>query len=350
MNVALGAFLGVLLWALAPTIFALMGATGELARTATTYLRVYAAFAPFTTIAYAFDNYLRISGQIRRSLVANVFLGVCGAVLEFIFQGPLGMGVGAAALAYSLAICASVGISAWPFFWGNLQLKFVKPRFAWADVWEVFRCGLSTFLDNVAGRVTSIVMNMALLALGGGEAVSIYGCAMFAEGIVVPLLYGTLDALQPAVGYNWGARDYGRVKRLELLCFGSAALLSAAWVVLLNAMPGFFVNLFLPRADEAFMAEAIFALRIFSAGLLLRWFTFATQMFLVGVGDSVGATLIALCSALVFPLPLIWLLQPLGLTGLWLNGVVTAVLTTVLAAALLLQLRGRVRILREQDA
>lgn len=349
-NIALGTCLGLLLWLLAPTIFSLLGATGELAAAATTYLRVYAAFAPISTIAYAFDNYLRISGRIRRSLVANTFLGVCGAVLEFIFLGPLGMGIGAAALAYSLAIAFSVCIAAWPFFRGELQLRFVRPSFTLGEAWEVFRCGFSTFLDNVAGRVTSIVMNMALLAMGGEEAVSIYGCAMFAEGFIIPLLYGTLDALQPAVGYNWGAREYQRVKGLEIWCFGSAACLSVVLVALINAVPGFFVKLFLPQAGESFMAEAIVALRIFSLGLLLRWFCFATQMFLVSIGDSFSATVIALCSALAFPLPLIWLLSPLGLTGLWLNSVVTAVLTTILSVVLLLRLRRRVRTLAQSDA
>ncbi|MDO5709387.1 MAG: MATE family efflux transporter [Coriobacteriales bacterium] len=348
-NIALGTFLGLLLWLLAPTIFRLLGATGELAQSATLYLRVYAAFAPISTIAYAFDNYLRISGRIRRSLVANTFLGVFGAVLEFIFLGIFGMNIGAAALAYSLAIIFSVGIAIWPFFRGELQLKFVRPHFSLAEAWEVFRCGLSTFLDNVAGRITSIVMNTALLAMGGENAVSIYGCAMFAEGFIIPLLYGILDALQPAVGYNWGARDYQRVKRLELLCFGSAACLSVFLVILINAAPGFVVRLFLPQAEEAFMTEAVFALRIFSLGLLLRWFCFATQMFLVSIGDSVSATLIAVCSAIAFPLPLIWLLSPLGLTGLWFNSVVNAVLTAALSVVLLLRLRGKVRVMSAQE-
>lgn len=203
MNVATGLALGFVFWFLAPTFFSLMGATGDLARLATTYLRVYAAFASFTTIGYALDNYLRISGRINRSLAANTFMAFFGAVLEFILLGPCGLGVGAAALSYSLAMVSAVLIALWPFLRGGLQLRFVRPRFSLAEVREVFRCGVSTFLDNIAGRVTSVFMNTALLATGGEEAVSIYGIAMFTEGVIVPIIYGTLDALQPAVGYNW---------------------------------------------------------------------------------------------------------------------------------------------------
>ena len=346
MNVATGALLGMLLWVLAPTIFELMGATGQLARLATTYLRVYAAFAPLTTIGYALDNYLRISGRIRRSLFANTFMAVFGALIEFVLLGPCGLGVGAAALSYSLSMLSGVLIAVWPFVRGGLQLRFVRPRFSRADVFEVFRCGVSTFLDNVAGRITSIVMNAVLLAMGGEQAVSIYGCAMFAEGIIIPLIYGTLDALQPAVGYNWGAREYGRVKRIELWCFGTVAAISALWIVILNAVPQHIVGLFLPSAEGGFLAEAVWALRLFSLALVVRWFAFAAQCFLVSVGDARGATLMAVCSALAFPLPLIWLLMPLGLTGMWLNNAANSVLTSILGCILLLRLRNRVRAMR----
>lgn len=348
MNVATGALLGALLWVLAPTIFELMGAAGDLARLATTYLRVYAAFAPLTTIGYALDNYLRISGRIRRSLCANTFMAVFGALVEFVLLGPCGLGVGAAALAYSLAMLSAVLIALWPFLRGGLQLRFVRPRFCWADVYEVFRCGVSTFLDNVAGRVTSIVMNAVLLSMGGEQAVSIYGCAMFAEGIIIPLIYGTLDALQPAVGYNWGAREFGRVKGIELWCFGAVATISVVWIAVLNAVPQLIVRLFLPDAAGAFLAQGVWALRLFSLALVLRWFAFASQSFLVCVGDARGATLMAVCQALAFPLPLIWLLMPLGLTGMWLNNAANALLTSVLGAVLLLRLRDRVRAMRDE--
>ena len=349
LNVILGAVLGGALWLLAPAIFAAMGAEGDLARAATTYLRVYAAFAPLVTNAYAFDNYLRISGRIKRSLVANTFMAVFGAVLEFILLGPADLGVGAAALSYSLAMVASIGIAAYPFVRGGLQLRFVRPRFRLADMVEIVRCGISTFLDNIAGRVTSIVMNAALLAMGGEQAVSIFGVAMFSEMIIVPIVYGTLDALQPAVGYNWGARDYGRVAALERWCFGGVAVVSLVYLALVLAFPEPIVLLFVPDASAAFLAEAVWALRLFAAAFAVRWFAFAAQSFLVNVGEAVPATVISVCSALAFPLPLIWLLSPLGLTGLWLNNAVNAVLTSMLGAVLLLRLRTKMRAMRDES-
>ena len=343
MNVATGAILGLVFWFLAPILFELMGADGELAKLATVYLRVYAAFAPFTTICYALDNYLRISGRIRRSLVANILMAVSGAAIEFVLLGVFGFGVGAAAVSYSLAMFVAVLFALWPFLRGGLQLRFVRPRFSWTDAFEVFRCGVSTFLENITGRLTSIVMNIVLLGMGGADAVAIYGMCMFAVYIAIPLIYGMLDALQPAVGYNWGARDLGRVKGLEFLCFGASAVVSLAYMVVLLALPQFFVGLFMPEADGALLLEAETALRIFAVSLSIRWFTFGAQSFLINVGDAVPATVVSVCSAFVFPLLLIWLLMPLGLTGMWLVEPVNAGCSAVLGAFLLLRLRRKIK-------
>ena len=71
----------------------LMGAEGELAAQAVQYLRVYALFSPLTTILFAVDNYLRICGKIRTSMVLNIFMAAMCALLEFIFLYVFRFGV-----------------------------------------------------------------------------------------------------------------------------------------------------------------------------------------------------------------------------------------------------------------
>lgn len=350
MNVVLGGVLGLLFGVLAPLIFSLMGAEGELAHQASLYLGVYAAFAPLTTIAYALDNYLRISGRIRRSLFANIFMAVFGALIELVLLGVCGLGVAAAAFSYSFAMVCTAAIELWPFLRGKLQLCFVRPRFSLRDTVEVFRCGVSTFLDNVTGRITSIVMNAVLLRIGGTDAVAICGMCLFSEFFAIPLIYGVLDALQPAVGYNWGARLFDRVKQLELWCFGAAAVIALAYMGVLLAFPEVFARLFMPAASPELMVEAARALRLFALALSLRWFVFGTQSFLVNVGEAVPAAIISVCNAIAFPLPLIWLLSPLGLTGIWLNDLCSVALTSVLGGVLLVSLCAKIRAMQREQA
>ena len=85
------------------------------------------------------------------------------------------------------------------------------------------------------------------------------------------------------------------------------------------------------------MEMAVQALLLFSLTYVTRWFSFATQSFLSAIEKPVAASMISVSTALVFPVLLIVVLWPLGLTGLWLNFAVTAVLAGILALILLLR-------------
>ena len=99
MIVGTGALIGGVLFAIAPLLIRLMGAQGEFAALAVQYLRVYALCSPVTTIVFAMDNYLRICGIIRGSMLLNILMSVLSAVLEFLFLFVFRWGIWGAALA-----------------------------------------------------------------------------------------------------------------------------------------------------------------------------------------------------------------------------------------------------------
>ncbi|MBO7673843.1 MAG: MATE family efflux transporter [Atopobiaceae bacterium] len=343
LNVGTGLVTGLAFLIAAPIIMELMGATGELARQATLYLRVYSVFLPLTSIGFAADNYLRICGRIRRSMWANVLMAASGAAIEFVLLGVLRLGVGAAALSYCVAMLLAVVVSLWPFFRGGMDLSFVSPRFSGELVAQIVTSGLPSFLENVAGRVSSIVLNVALLSLGGEVAISIYGVLMFTDAIIVPLIYGTVDSLQPAVGFNWGAGNLARVRALERCCFAATAVLSAVYIAVVLAFPSQIVLVFVPGADAAFMEEATFALRAFCLSFVVRWLPFATQAYMVAAGQPRLASIVSVGQALVCPVVALFALWPLGLTGLWFNMPVASALAAVLSGAVLAVFRRTAR-------
>lgn len=339
--VGLGALAGGVLYLLAPTLLGWMGAEGELLSLAVTYMRVYALFSPLVSIVFAADNYLRICGRIKTSMWLNVLMSVLCAGLEFFFLYVLRLGIAGAALGTCLgmAICAVLAMG--PFLAGRMPLRFGRPRFTRHLVGSIFSCGCPTFLSNIAGRVTSILMNMVLLRLGGAAAVSVYGILMYVDGFIMPLLYGMCDSLQPAVGYNWGAGRRDRVLAIEKRCFAASAVISLAAAALLLAFPAPTASLFVGGSGSDVLAMAIPALRLFSLGYLTRWFSFAAQSFLSAVEKPLQASILSVTVALVFPVALIVALWLWGLTGLWCNQPGTALLAAVLAAGLLLDFRRR---------
>lgn len=339
-----GIGMGVVMYAAAPLLMQIMGANGEFASLAVQYLRVYALCSPVTTIVFATDNYLRISGRVRASMFLNIFMSALTVVLEYTFISVLHWGIRGAALGAcgGMFICAVIALT--PFALGRMPLKFVRPRFSGAMMKQIITCGSPNFLNNIAGRITSILMNMLLVRLGGENAVSIYGVLMYVDGFVQPLMYGTCDSLQPAVGYNWGAGRRDRVKAIERYCFGASAIICLVSAAIVFLFPGTIASIFLQLDGEAALAsEAIWALQLFSATYLTRWFSFATQSYMLAVEESIPAAIISICTALVFPVILVAALWSLELTGLWLNFAGTSVLAGILSGAVLMRFRKKMK-------
>lgn len=95
MIVGTGVAVGGILFVAAPFLIGMMGAEGEFAHAAVQYLQVYAICSPITTIVFAMDNYLRICGKIRGSMVLNILMSVLSAILEFVFLFVFRWGIGA---------------------------------------------------------------------------------------------------------------------------------------------------------------------------------------------------------------------------------------------------------------
>lgn len=340
MIVGAGIVIGGILFAAAPLLIRLMGAEGEFADFAVQYLRVYAICSPITTIIFAVDNFLRICGFIRGSMLLNIFMSVISAILEFLFLGVFRWGIWAAALATCSGMLVCVLIAFIPFFRGKAQLRFCRPRFGRRMIRQIIACGSPNFLNNIAGRITSILMNAILVRLGGESAVSVYGVLMFADGVVQPLLYGMCDSLQPAVGYNWGAQKYSRVRAIEKCCFAASAVVSLLAVAVIALFPEQITNLFVADADADFLRVSVWALQLFSLTYITRWFSFATQSYMLAVEKPLPASLISVGTALVFPVLLIAVLWPLGLTGIWLNFAGTALLAAILSLIILRKVRS----------
>lgn len=334
MIVLSGIFVGVLLYAAAPALIGFMGAKGDFARFATEYLRVYAICSPVTTIVFAADNYLRICGRIRYSMFVNIFMSVISAVLELIFLSVFRQ-VWAAALATCTGMAFCVLLSFLPFFRGKMQLRFCRPHFSARMVRQIISCGTPNFLNNIAGRITSILMNLLLVRFSGEAAVSIYGILMYVDGFIQPLLYGMCDSLQPAVGYNWGAGRFSRVRALEKCCFAASLVISVVSAIVIFLFPSQITLLFMAGADAPFLTMCTGALQLFALTYATRWLSFAAQSYLLAVGKALPASIISLSIALLFPVLFVIAFWQLGLTGLWLNFAGSSLMAGLLALFLL---------------
>ena len=331
--------IGALFWVLAPWMMELMGATGSLRDMASDYLRMFALFAPFGTILFAVDNYLRICGKVKTSFALNLFTSTFGCILEFTMLSIFHMGTLGAGLAFSIAISTGACLALIPFMMNKMLLRFVRPRISKAIIKEIMLSGTPAFLNDVAGRITLILLNYELMVQAGVRAVSVYGFLIFAGSFIFPLLYGICDALQPAVGYNWGAKRYDRIRQLERYIFATVGFVSLLMAAIMGFFPDFCTRIFIADAGEEILLLSRDAFCLYALSFAFRWFPLCVQSLFTAVERTKLASTLSFCSTTILPILVLFALKPLGLFGLWLNAPVTWALASALSLVILVMFR-----------
>lgn len=339
-------FMGSVMFIAAEPLSRMMGASDLLLDTAVRYLRTAALCSPLATIFFAMDNYLRISGFVKTSMVINIGCNLFTVVLLTFFLLGCGMDVVGSALATSISMCVCSVVAMIPFVARKALLKFVKPKFSFSMIKEIAACGSPVFLNNVSGRVTSILMNISLMTIGaetlgagGGQtAVAVYAVLMYSSDLCWPLLYGIADSLAPALGFNWGAKNYGRVKGIVRCAYIGTAIIGLVSTSFLFFCPDLIASWFVNAEDVILLEVSTVAIRLFCFAYLFRWIGVTTQSYFSAIGKPLEATVISVATAFVFPILLLGALWSFGLDGIWFNFVGVNILTAILSVILLLKL------------
>ena len=337
--------MGTLMFVAAEPLCRMMGADDVLLDTSVRYLRTCALCSPLASIFFAMDNYLRISGYVKTSMVINVLSNLATLGLLTFFLIGLDMDVVGSALATSISMCLCSIVAMIPFLCRKTLLQFTKPKFHIAMFKEIAACGSPVFLSNISGRVTSILMNISLMALGveawgeggGTTAVAVYAILMYSSDLCWPLLYGISDSLSPAIGYNWGAENYDRVKKITKCAYVGTAIVGLVSSSILFFFSDTVATLFANAEDVMLLEESARAIKLFCFAYLFRWFVVTTQGFFSAIEKPVMAALMSVATALVFPVFMLVILWGLGLNGIWLNFVGVNLLAAILGIVLLIK-------------
>jgi putative MATE family efflux protein len=328
-------FTGTLMFAFAPQIIGLMGAETDVAQQAVAYLRIAAVCGPLVALVFAMDNFLRISGFVRGSMLLNLLMSVLQIGLLVLFVVVWEMGLIGSCIAIHLGMMSGAFVALIPFLRGKSVLKFCRPRFSMQMLKQIVACGSPTFLNNMAGRLFSLVMNALLIRLGGTNAVAAFAVLMYSSDLVHPVLYGLCDSLQPAIGYNWGAEAYDRVKTLVRCVFGTTAAMSILAIGVMFGFPRQIASIFVAASETELLDLSAHALKLYSVKFFFWWFGFTTTSFYNAIQKPGNAAILTLATAIVFPLLMVGLLWPLGLNGLWLNQAATYIPVGIIAFVML---------------
>jgi len=287
---------------------------------------------------------VRSEGNARVTMISIILQSVLSILLDFIFMKPLHMGIKGAALSAIISQGAAVVYLLSYYLSGRSYLKLhwrnLAPERNIAK--SIFAIGVSQMVQTSATSVAAFFIVRMATTYGGDTALSAFGIIQRILGPVSQLSQVLGQAMQPIIGFNYGAGRYKQVlKTLKIAAFWAIAI-SAAVVAILFIIPEPIVRIF--NKDTQLVAATVFAVRrVFLMVPFFGFFNIAQQVF-ASIGKAVPTFIISVTRPVLFQTPLeIILPQFFQLNGLWLSFPTSDFLSCLLAIILLIPLIKRLR-------
>ena len=226
-----GALFAALVWAFIPELVALLGATGETARLAISYMQIILPSLPVLLLGIVGGAVLRAHGDARRSMWVMIYGGLVNAVLDPILIFGLDLELTGAALASIAARFTIAGAALWAIHRHHGGFGTPTPGEVVSDLGPIFAIAAPAVLTQLATPVGQAYVTRAMSAYGE-EAVA--GMAII--GRLTPVAFGVIFALSgavgPIIGQNAGAGKTGRVRE----AYRDGLIFTGIVVVLVSAV------------------------------------------------------------------------------------------------------------------
>lgn len=316
-SVVLGVLLSVPGLLFLEKLMLLLGATETMLPYAMDYARYILYVAPVTSAGFVLNNLLRAEGKTKPAMVGMVAGGVLNIALDPLFIFSFEMGVEGSAIATAISQVISFLILLYFYIRRKTIIRFSIGKIAREfSVYKAFlKDGMPSLFRQGLASVATVALNH--VAAGQGDAavaaMSIVGKIFM---VVYCILIGFGQGYQPVAGYNYGAKEYARVKS----AFRFTVWVGTAGMTLLGiglyAMTPWLIRQFVPE-DASVTEIGVAALRMQSAVLPFTALGVACNMTFQAVGKPVIGTFLAACRQGVFFLPFIWLFPGfLGILGM----------------------------------
>lgn len=307
----------------------------ELANLAYKFAYVFILFLPIIAPFFAIDNYLRICGKANMSMWINIGVSVLNIILDAIFIGYLKLGIEYAALASSLSMSIGTLILIYPFITKKVALRFTKPKIKIKEMLGIIYNGSSEFFSNISGSVMSIIMNSFLLHYGGAVGVAAYSIVMYIESLIVPMLFGMIDAVQPVFSYNYGAKNNKRIMTFFKITCTVALSISIVTMIIIFVFPDFLVRMFSSESDIAVIDMAKKALLLYAPSYLFTWFIMTVSGVLTGLEKATESIVLMSAESIILPLfSTLVLTQLIGVYGIFITPTISGAVSIVVSIIL----------------
>lgn len=285
------------------------------------YSTVVFGFGVMVSLGVGFEKVFQAVGLMKVSMISLMAGCIANIILDPIMifgWGPIpAMGIEGAALATGIGQTLSFVIYVAVYFVKPIGVRVTprlfRPRAQMAA--RLYSVGIPAVLNLALPSLLISALN-GILSSFSELYVQVLGAYYKLQTFLYLTVNGVVQGMRPLVGYNFGAKEYGRVNKLYKLVLILSAVFMALGTVIFLAIPGQLASLFAENEETIRASET--ALRIISAGFIVSAVSVTSSGALEGLGKGAASLLISLCRYVVIIIPAAYLLSRLfGPTGVW---------------------------------
>ena len=327
---------------LTPMLLA-FGAPMDVLPYAESYVRITSLGFPFLLLTTGGGHLMRADGSPKMTMISNLSGAVINTILDAVFVLGFEWGMEGAAYATIIGQIFSAGLVInymRKFKTAPLQRKHFKIE--WQYLSQIMFIGMASFFNQLAIMIVQIVLNNSLKYYG---ALSIYGesvplaCAgivMKVSQVFFSIVIGIGQGTQPIESFNYGAKNYKRVReayKMACIAGGSVSMVS---FLLFQLFPRQILAAFGDGTASYFeFGEKYF--RVFLFFTCLNFLQPITSTFFTSIGKAIKGVFLSLTRQILFLLPLLFVLPTLmGIDGILYAGPISDAVAAVIAVSMVL--------------
>lgn len=306
------------------------GGKGDIFEPAKIYYRIVLYGVPLLALSMMGNNVIRAEGKPKFAMIAMIIPSIGNLLLDYIFIYLMDWGMAGAAWATTISYGLSFSYILYFFLSKSSELKISFAHFGLnlSILKEISALGFVTLSRQAVVSVTYLLMNNILFNYGGEASVAAYGIIgrmlMFA---LFPVL-GVTQGFLPIAGYNYGAKQYKRVResinKAVMYASGLALFVFAAIMI----FPEQIVSVF--TTDPDILSETPSYMRYVFAATPIIAIQLIGSAYFQAIGKAVPALLLTLTRQGFFFIPLIFTLPIFfGELGVWISFPIADVLSTI---------------------
>lgn len=302
--------------ALVSWVLDLASATPEVRPYAQTFIQILCAGFIWQCIGLGVNNFIRTCGAPNRAL-GTMVIGLVGSVaFNALFVLALGWGVMGSALATVLGwACSCLAVLQYFCLRSDVPMRLRLPamRLSFSMDRTILAFGLPSFCVQAGMAIVNFVINFqlvkygALTPIGADDALAAIGVVQRIGQFSVMPLIGIAIALQPLLGFNYGAHNVNRVRKTLWYGIGAASSISVLMFIIVEVFAVPIAHAF-GISHDGLVDFTAFAIRVQFLMLPFVGFQIVSSNYFQATGQPAKSVFLTLTRQILFLVPLLYLM------------------------------------------